>query len=96
MGRYVDLDVAIERTLQDPVGATLAESNNLIGFLECLPIADVMPVVHAHWIDDGYYADFHPHKVYRCSNCDWSKLDVELPEEKYCPKCGAKMDEVVG
>lgn len=57
------------------------------------PTEDVAPVVHAHWIDDGYYADFHPHKVYRCSNCDWSKLDVELPEEKYCPNCGAKMDE---
>lgn len=57
------------------------------------PTEDVAPVVHAHWIDDGYYADFHPHKVYRCSNCDWSKLDVELPEEKYCPHCGAKMDE---
>lgn len=56
---------------------------------------DVAPVTHAHWIDDGYYADFHPHKVYRCSNCDWSKLDVELPEEKYCPHCGAKMDEVI-
>lgn len=85
MGRYVDLDVAIERTLQDPVGATLAESNNLIGFLECLPIADVMPVVHAHWIDTLY--------GWACSNCE--------EEQEYtlylghCPHCGAKMDEVV-
>lgn len=58
------------------------------------PLIPVRQPVHAHWIDDGYYADFHPHSVYRCSNCDWCKLDVELPEEKYCPNCGAKMDEV--
>ena len=83
MGRYVDLDVAIERTLQDPVGATLAESNNLIGFLECLPIADVMPVVHAHWIEKTF--------TFACSACYGDSVD----NYAYCPRCGAKMDEEV-
>lgn len=58
------------------------------------------PVIHAHWIslkdDSGYYR----HCV--CSNCaedfnndvSWLSIEMELP--LYCPKCGAKMDEVVG
>lgn len=50
------------------------------GFLMLLP-ADVVEVVHAHWIDrDG--------KTW-CSNCDASNKQYKPP---YCPHCGAKMD----
>lgn len=45
------------------------------------PAADVVEVVHAHWIDrDG--------KTW-CSKCDASNKQYKPP---YCPHCGAKMD----
>lgn len=59
---------------------------------------EIKAVIHAHWIslkdDSGYYR----HCV--CSNCaedfgndvSWLSIEMELP--LYCPKCGAKMDEV--
>ena len=50
---------------------------NMIGLL---PSADVAPVIHARWIDNGrggYAHDGHP---------------IE-DRHKYCPNCGAIMDE---
>lgn len=94
MARYADVDKLIWQVQNSDKYGTITKQV-FISLLQNSETADVAPVIHAHWIDDGYYADFHPHKVYRCSNCDWSKLDVELPEEKCCPNCGAKMDEVI-
>lgn len=59
-----------------------------------LPSADVAPVIHARW----HYTDAYPHGVY-CSNCnrkflhnmEWIGI-YDIPT-KYCPNCGAKMDE---
>lgn len=63
-------------------------------FIEDAPAADVEPVRHGRWI-------FRPKKLglrpgYRCSECPngplWLAPDV--PQAfKYCPHCGAKMDE---
>lgn len=53
--------------------------------------ADVVPVVHAHWIRHenadiicGYYVP-----SFECSQCGvWKEEDSD-----FCPDCGAKMDE---
>lgn len=54
--------------------------------LELLPAADVQPVVHAVWIchepEIGLY--------YSCSRCGHNTLQGMY---KFCPNCGAKMDE---
>ena len=55
--------------------------------IDCIPAADVAPVVHARWItrsDKGVISMTHP---YMCSRC-WR---VEMNKEPYC-NCGAKMD----
>lgn len=60
------------------------------------PAADVVPVKHGHYVGeyDGY-ADGNPvFDMWSCSECgcyfeDWD----EKPTYKYCPQCGAKMDE---
>lgn len=59
-------------------------------------LKDWLPVAHGHWIshEDNYVGDY-----YTCSvcGCDWTTIDG-TPEEnnmKYCPECGAKMDEEV-
>ena len=83
MSRYVDLDELIERTQNDPVGKVLAKEYNLIGFLEWSPVADVKPVVHAHMIE-------YVPRLYECSACGWNMVEDFY---RYCPNCGAKMDE---
>lgn len=56
---------------------------------------DKMPTVEERktgkWISHGQYADFFPHKEYRCSECDTPYLEIEM-YYKYCPNCGAKME----
>ena len=48
--------------------------------------AEVVPVIHAHWIKD---------KGYMLSRCSACQNTIPLGREykhKYCPNCGAKMD----
>lgn len=59
--------------------------------VEDIPPADIAPVIHARWIDNGRGGYAH---AYFCSNCGW--LDGYPIEDRfnYCPCCGAKMDEI--
>lgn len=54
--------------------------------LEDAPTIEAEPVRHGHWewTDDPRTGDFV------CSNC----LDHNIVRSRYCPNCGAKMDEV--
>ena len=53
-------------------------------YIESLEPADVVPVVHAYWIDtDNYY------RRWRCSACSGHTKEAHPP---VCPFCGAKMD----
>lgn len=62
--------------------------------LDSIPAADVAPVVHGTWEerDDGWGGTY-----YHCSACgeDWCTIEGTTVENsmKYCPKCGAKMDQ---
>lgn len=52
------------------------------------PVADVVPVVHGHWIED--------HDYLKCPECSvMVKYDFtffDIGNWDYCPNCGAKMD----
>lgn len=48
------------------------------------PTLDYEPVVHAHWIQEGFDC--------KCSNCGSFNGAFGV---KYCQDCGAKMDEEV-
>ena len=51
--------------------------------------ADVVPVVHGRWIKVKHpYGNVNWHK--KCSICDKC---IDWQDYKYCPVCGAKMDE---
>lgn len=52
------------------------------------PAADVVPVRNGRWLCGDYYdiGDV-------CSECDWDS-QMTHPSYRYCPNCGAKMDEV--
>ena len=55
--------------------------DGIIKALKEAPAADVVEVVHAHWID-------RDEKTW-CSRCDASNKQYKPP---YCPHCGARMD----
>lgn len=61
-----------------------------INILKHIPIADVTPVTHARWIDNGRGGYAH---AYFCGNCGWIDGHPFEDRYKYCPNCGAKMDE---
>ena len=63
----------------------------LLNFLDNAPNIEAKPVVHAHWEKqnyiDMYYTEVH------CSSCGKRVLAEHQKEYKYCPFCGAQMDE---
>lgn len=69
-----------------------------VSALKELPSADAEPVRHGRWIgiSDGYADGYPVYDEWECSECgvvfEDEFEDVE-PRYKYCPNCGAKMDE---
>lgn len=58
------------------------------------PTVDAVPVVHGRWIKDRLVStNGGTYGVRRCSVCEWCFEDLPY-EFKYCPRCGARMDEV--
>ena len=59
-------------------------------WLEQQPTIEAKPVVHAHWEGDAFGV--------WCSRCEksalWNCYDMD-EESKFCPHCGAQMDEEV-
>lgn len=55
--------------------------------LAVIPTADVAPIVRGEWVESEYGS-------YICSACgiEWM-LDDGVPEIKYCPNCGARLEE---
>ena len=55
--------------------------------------ADVAPIVHAHWIKVQWVKDETYQEggwwISRCSNC----IIPYNEQKRYCPNCGARMDE---
>ena len=60
----------------------------LTAIIDSVKTADVAPVVHGHWMTGTTKWGLLP---YQCSACK----EFEEGSTKYCPDCGAKMDEEV-
>lgn len=95
--RYIDArlaEKAMKKLEQEDIAAygddceSVFDSTAAIYALQDVPTADVAPVVHAHWekIDNdcGHYG------FVKCTACgdEYGSLTY-----RYCPNCGAKMDE---
>ena len=65
----------------------------VIDLIGAASVIEAKPVVHAHWEKqnyiDMYYTEVH------CSSCGKRVLAEHQTEYKYCPSCGAQMDELV-
>ena len=62
---------------------------DLISIIERIPTADVIPVVHAHWIEAEQEG------IIVCSNCGHREFKIETRPGFCCRRCTAKMDEVI-
>ena len=93
MSRYIDADAAVKR-FEELHGNenTLLNSYNadwIVSFIEDQPTADVQEVRHGRWDE---IRDAYGHLE------GWIHRDcgrMSMAEEKYCPTCGAIMDEEV-
>lgn len=81
MSRYIDADKIKFQYL--PL-ALLPDMFVTRADIEKIPTADVAPVRHGHYREVGKRST-----IFVCSACD-----IPYPyTTKYCPNCGAKMDE---
>lgn len=65
------------------------EIENFKCLIDSIPTIEAKPVVHAHWKNWGCEGTV-------CSNCYGRVLyacDEHEKKSKYCPHCGAQMDE---
>lgn len=82
MPRYVDLDRI------DPLTATYSVGMAREIILNVLPVEYVRPVIHASWIRNNANSCY-------CSRCLDIWTSQTIKSMRYCPSCGAKMDEEV-
>ena len=87
MAEYIERSAAVEAAKH-----AWAKGLEPSQYIEDLPAADVVPVVHARWI---YVEEtLGTSSGWCCSACRRPRwLSPDVPEVfKYCPNCGAKMD----
>ena len=61
------------------------------GILDLMPAVDAAPVIHGHWVKDSSSG------FWQCEECNMLLVTMPIsyykPAYKFCPYCGAKMDE---
>lgn len=93
MAEYIEREAAIEYLMtnmgwKDEDGYSVDDAdekrNIITDLISGIPVADVKPVVHAHfYVDDG---------CAYCSNCRNNFKKAILKAVKFCPMCGAQID----
>ena len=90
MAEYITKEAAI-KAIENADCAVIAycaescEADCLREIIENVPAADVVPVVHGSWDDDG-------HGIIICSECG-SGYNLISRYAHYCPSCGARMEQ---
>ena len=62
--RPIDADAMREDWLQNGINEHIYDTNAVLDSIDNQPTVDVEPVIHAKWIEDGYYG-----KPSVCSHC---------------------------
>lgn len=93
MDDYIKREDALDIVAHNNVTGeiTLNRYDKIIDGIYEIPSANVAPVKHGRWMHErlpstsgGSYA------VVRCSLCEYQ---YPMAETRYCPNCGAEMDE---
>ena len=87
MTECINREAAIRALLNDAPEQVSYSREDAADCIRYMDAADVAPVVHGRWLYGDYYdiGDV-------CSECDWDS-QMTHPSYRYCPNCGAKMDE---
>ena len=88
MAEYINREAAIRALLNDAPEQVSYSREDAADCICYMDAADVAPIVHGRWLYGDYYdiGDV-------CSECDWDS-QMTHPSYRYCPNCGARMDEV--
>ena len=88
MTECINREAAIRALLNDAPEQVSYSREDAADCIRYMDAADVAPVVHGRWLYGDYYdiGDV-------CSEYDWDS-QMTHPSYRYCPNCGAKMDEV--
>lgn len=79
MGEYIE-----RRTVIEHLNVWCGGCGSAVECILAEPAADVAPVVHGRWIEDGSL-------IITCSECKRG-YNLIAKYTHYCPNCGAKMD----
>ena len=92
MDEYIRREDVIEWFMPYAHAGESIDADVVISDIKGMKTADVAPVRHGRWIDA--YPDIEPNPMFMygiCSECGFEQgLSKYL---KYCPNCGAQMDE---
>lgn len=92
MARYIDADKMIEKLNEskrhdkNSLHILLMNEDDMIEFIEKQNTEEVLPVIHAHWIDRNGACVYPEWERYQCSNCKCNGS-----KNNYCSNCGARM-----
>ena len=75
-------------------GHATEDLEQVVYFLDACPTVDAVPVVHGRWIEKPNPWGQDGSHSYDCSICG-ERTCVLGHKLRYCPHCGAKMDEGV-
>lgn len=99
MADYIDRDTLIKKIRRMPrtINPDLVQYSLVKVVISNIEQADVVPVVHGKWINEGPYSSVGGDwmKLQECSVCHavyTSHGNTPWSNHKYCPNCGAKMD----
>lgn len=84
MPKYIELEVLLLRIDCHGTNKFGMLDEDIRAFVKAQPAADVAPVVHGRWIDDGS-------GIIICPECERG-YNLHAKYTHYCPNCGAKMD----
>ena len=96
--RLIDADALMDAIEDGATFSTFEDELLADDFIKKAPTVEAVPVKHGHWISKQ---DEYDENYVICSVCgdEYTEDDLHLNSWvkqyfKYCPTCGAKMDEV--
>lgn len=91
--RLIDADALIEFIVEEAQDLRTLSTKTVGQAISKTPTVDAVPVVHGKWI---YSNEFHWYTA-SCNKCGYQRrTDIKAEgwnQWKFCPNCGAKMDE---
>jgi len=91
MAEYIERRAALDAFNHAVQDVGILDADDIETVFGMLSSADVVQVVHAHWIQTSA-EDENGNAYYYCSNCGCGESHNPIVEVPYCWKYGAKMD----